>query len=94
MQRWDIFCKVVDNYGDIGTCWRLARQLIGEHDADVRLWVDRLPSLARLCPKVSIIEATARPMEASDGKVGGRRAMRRRMKQSVTICHQLKMPVQ
>jgi hypothetical protein len=21
-----IFCKVVDNYGDIGICWRLARQ--------------------------------------------------------------------
>ncbi len=54
MQRWDIFCKVVDNYGDIGTCWRLARQLAGEHDVDVRLWVDRLPSLARLCPTVSI----------------------------------------
>ena len=28
MARWDIFCTVVDNYGDIGTCWRLARQLV------------------------------------------------------------------
>ncbi|MER2540956.1 MAG: elongation factor P maturation arginine rhamnosyltransferase EarP, partial [Azonexus sp.] len=24
MQRnWDIFCRVIDNYGDIGVCWRL-----------------------------------------------------------------------
>jgi uncharacterized repeat protein (TIGR03837 family) len=53
MWRWDIFCKVVDNYGDIGTCWRLAQQLAGEHEADVRLWVDHLPSFARICPAVS-----------------------------------------
>ena len=25
--RWDIFCKVIDNHGDIGVCWRLAREL-------------------------------------------------------------------
>ena len=25
--RADIFCRVVDNYGDIGVCWRLARRL-------------------------------------------------------------------
>lgn len=24
---FDIFCRVIDNYGDIGVCWRLARQL-------------------------------------------------------------------
>ncbi len=53
MQRWDIFCTIVDNYGDIGTCWRLARQLADEHDADVRLWVDQLQGLAQLCPAVS-----------------------------------------
>ena len=52
MWRWDIFCTVVDNYGDIGTCWRLAQQLANEHEADVRLWVDQLQSLARLCPAV------------------------------------------
>jgi uncharacterized repeat protein (TIGR03837 family) len=53
MWRWDIFCKVVDNYGDIGTCWRLAQQLADEHEADVRLWVDQLQSFAQLCPAVS-----------------------------------------
>jgi uncharacterized repeat protein (TIGR03837 family) len=53
MWRWDIFCTVVDNYGDIGTCWRLAQQLAGEHEAAVRLWVDQLPNFAALCPAVA-----------------------------------------
>lgn len=39
-RQWDIFCKVVDNFGDIGVCWRLARQLADEHALDIRLWVD------------------------------------------------------
>ncbi len=50
MRRWDIFCAVVDNYGDIGVCWRLARQLANEHSLVVRLWVDDLRPLSRLCP--------------------------------------------
>ena len=53
MPRWDIFCRVVDNYGDIGTCWRLAQQLADEHEADVRLWVDNLDHFACLCPFIS-----------------------------------------
>lgn len=47
----DIFCNVVDNYGDIGVCWRLARQLAHEHGLAVRLWVDDLETLAKLCPE-------------------------------------------
>ncbi len=47
----DIFCNVVDNYGDIGVCWRLARQLANEHGVAVRLWVDDLASFAKLCPE-------------------------------------------
>lgn len=50
--RWDIFCTVVDNYGDIGVCWRLARQLVAEHGRPVRLWVDDLASFARLAPEL------------------------------------------
>jgi uncharacterized repeat protein (TIGR03837 family) len=45
----DIFCNVIDNYGDIGVCWRLARQLANEHSLAVRLWVDDLNSFAKLC---------------------------------------------
>ena len=47
----DIFCNVVDNYGDIGVCWRLARQLANEYGLVLRLWVDDLGSLAKLCPE-------------------------------------------
>jgi uncharacterized repeat protein (TIGR03837 family) len=49
--KWEIFCRVVDNYGDVGVCWRLARALVVEHGADVRLWVDDWKTLSRLCPQ-------------------------------------------
>ena len=52
MRRWDIFCEVVDNLGDIGVCWRLAQQLADEHEAVVRLWVDKLETFACLCPSI------------------------------------------
>ena len=48
-----LFCKVVDNYGDIGICWRLARQLEQEHGIAVTLWVDDLRSFQRICPEVA-----------------------------------------
>ncbi len=50
--RWDIFCTVVDNFGDIGVCWRLARQLVQEHDLQVCLWVDDLASFTRIQPEI------------------------------------------
>ncbi|NYH99569.1 elongation factor P maturation arginine rhamnosyltransferase EarP [Cupriavidus plantarum] len=52
IRSWDIFCTVVDNFGDIGVCWRLARQLAQEHGHAVRLWVDDLQSFARLAPEI------------------------------------------
>ncbi|HWS13829.1 MAG TPA: elongation factor P maturation arginine rhamnosyltransferase EarP [Rhodocyclaceae bacterium] len=50
--RWDIFCNVIDNFGDVGVCWRLARQLAAEHGLRVRLWVDALESFAQICPEL------------------------------------------
>jgi len=50
--RWDLFCKVVDNYGDAGVAWRLARQLAHEHALAVRLWIDAPRALARIAPAV------------------------------------------
>jgi uncharacterized repeat protein (TIGR03837 family) len=47
-----LFCKVVDNFGDIGICGRLARQLDKEHGIAVTLWVDDLNSFRRICPDV------------------------------------------
>ncbi|WP_254580351.1 elongation factor P maturation arginine rhamnosyltransferase EarP [Marinobacterium sedimentorum] len=54
---WDIFCSVIDNFGDIGVTWRLARQLVAEHDQEVRLWVDDLECFARLCPAANAKDA-------------------------------------
>ena len=51
-QRWDIFCTVIDNFGDIGVCWRLAKQLAHEHGKTVRLWVDDLVSFSCIAPQV------------------------------------------
>ncbi len=51
---WDIFCRVIDNFGDIGVTWRLARQLSQEHNFSVRLWVDDLQAFQRICPAVAM----------------------------------------
>ena len=49
---WDVFCRVVDNYGDAAVSWRLARQLAVEYGFNVRLWVDSLRTLHALRPEV------------------------------------------
>ncbi len=38
--RWHLFCKVIDNFGDIGVAWRLATQL-SDAGHEVQLWVDQ-----------------------------------------------------
>ncbi len=47
--QWDIFCKVIDNFGDIGICWRLAADLASRGQR-VRLWVDDASALAWMAP--------------------------------------------
>jgi uncharacterized repeat protein (TIGR03837 family) len=50
---FDIFCRVVDNYGDIGVCWRLAKDLAHRPTRhNVRLWVDDMRSFGRIEPGV------------------------------------------
>jgi hypothetical protein len=49
----DLFCRVVDNLGDAGVCWRLARQLAQEHGWRVRLWIDDPAPLAGLRPGIA-----------------------------------------
>lgn len=48
--RCDIFCVVVDNYGDAGVCWRLAHQLAVAYGWQVRLFIDNPAPLDRLAP--------------------------------------------
>ncbi len=50
--RWDIFCQIVDNYGDAGVCWRLARSLASIHGEEVRIFCDDLPTLNLLASGV------------------------------------------
>lgn len=56
----DLFCAVVDNFGDIGVCWRLARQLKVEYGWEMRLLVDDLHTFARLCPTLDVSLARQR----------------------------------
>ncbi len=46
---WDIFFRVIDNFGDIGVCWRLAADLASRGHA-VRLWADDASALAWMAP--------------------------------------------
>lgn len=48
--QWDIFCKVIDNHGDIGVCWRLSADLAARGQ-QVRLWVDDASALAWMAPQ-------------------------------------------
>ena len=50
--HWDLFCRVVDNFGDIGVCWRLAADLASRGER-VRLWVDDASALAWMAPDAS-----------------------------------------
>lgn len=59
-RRWDIFCAVVDNYGDIGVAWRLARQLSMELGQTVRLWVDNLAAFQHICPAIDATQVSQR----------------------------------
>lgn len=45
----DLFCSVIDNYGDIGVCYRLARELSRNHKF-VSLYVDDLQALRTIEP--------------------------------------------
>ncbi len=47
---WDLFCRVIDNHGDLGVCWRLARDLAARGHP-VRLWVDDATALAWMAPQ-------------------------------------------
>ncbi len=47
---WDLFCRVIDNFGDIGVCWRLACDL-AERGESVRLWTDDASALEWMAPQ-------------------------------------------
>ncbi|MCM2252597.1 MAG: elongation factor P maturation arginine rhamnosyltransferase EarP [Ramlibacter sp.] len=71
---WDIFCKVIDNHGDIGVCWRLSAQLAARGE-QVRLWADDASALAWMAPggcagvQVMPWNAQSRPAEPGDAVI-------------------------
>lgn len=48
----NIFCKVLDNYGDMGICWRLSQQLKQQYELEIRLWIDNLKAFKHLAPEI------------------------------------------
>ena len=48
-RTWDLFCRVIDNLGDTGVCWRLCADL-AERGETVRLWIDDASALAWMAP--------------------------------------------
>jgi uncharacterized repeat protein (TIGR03837 family) len=48
-RTWRLFCRVIDNHGDLGVCWRLARAL-ADRGERVRLQVDDARALAWMAP--------------------------------------------
>lgn len=69
---WDLFCRVIDNHGDLGVCWRLARDLAARGQR-ARLWIDDAAALAWMAPqRPQAIELRAWPegdVEVQPGEV-------------------------
>jgi uncharacterized repeat protein (TIGR03837 family) len=49
-RAWDVFCRVIDNHGDLGVAWRLSADLAARGER-VRLWVDDAAALAWMAPQ-------------------------------------------
>ncbi len=48
-RTWDLFCKLLDNFGDVGVSWRLAADLASRGER-VRLWADDSSPLTFMAP--------------------------------------------
>ena len=47
---WHLLCQVIDNFGDAGVMWRLARQLRNEYGCTVRFFIDQPEIMQQLAP--------------------------------------------
>lgn len=64
MRTCDMFCRVIDNYGDAGVSWRLAQMLAKEYGWAVRLIIDDAAVLSAIVPTVK-----SEVLESQPGKV-------------------------
>ena len=51
-----IFCRVIDNFGDAGVAWRLAKNLHSEKNVQVVFVIDNFATLSCLEPALNIQE--------------------------------------
>lgn len=66
-KSWDIFCRVIDNYGDIGVCWRLCNELAARgqtvrlivDDASALQWMAALPDVDTPSVRTDPVEVIA-----------------------------------
>jgi uncharacterized repeat protein (TIGR03837 family) len=66
---WDVYCRVVDNLGDAGVCWRLAANLAARGQR-VRLVIDDAAPLAFMAPQGATgVEVLTWPGPAEPGDV-------------------------
>ena len=67
----DIFCTVIDNFGDIGICWRLASDM-ASRGLQVRLWVDDSSALQWMALQGTVgvqVLPWQKPLDVSAGRV-------------------------
>jgi uncharacterized repeat protein (TIGR03837 family) len=67
--NWDVFCEVIDNFGDIGVCWRLACDL-GSRGHTVRLWIDDASALQWMAPHVNFTHDARTGLTLGLGQTG------------------------
>ncbi|AWD32302.1 hypothetical protein CKSOR_00172 [Candidatus Kinetoplastibacterium sorsogonicusi] len=53
----DIFCNVIDNYGDIGFCWRLSKNLENRYKWKISLWINNLNAFANIEKNINTISS-------------------------------------
>jgi uncharacterized repeat protein (TIGR03837 family) len=71
MATWDVHCRVIDNFGDIGVSWRLACGLAARGHA-VRLFVDDDSALRWMAPRGAPgVTVNPGPVAARDGAFDG-----------------------
>lgn len=49
-RTWDVFCRVIDNHGDVGVAWRFCADLAARGER-VRFWLDDAAALTWMAPR-------------------------------------------
>ena len=72
-----ILCKVVDNFGDAGVCWRLARSLAATGDFEPTLVIDQPATLAAIEPRLARQRGRVGQRAPEDTQIDGVRIIER-----------------